>query len=87
MLKAIKEGVQPVILMILRVVFTIVAISFATYGLITSDFRFQNWMLFFFSLALVVTGIGELRKGHKVIGGLSITAFVFILCVIAVTQF
>lgn len=73
--------------MIFRVVFTIIAISFATYGLITSDFRFQNWMLFFFSLALVVTGIGELRKGHKLIGGLSIGAFVFILCVIVVTQF
>ena len=75
------------ILMILRVIFTIIAISFATYGLITSDFRFQNWMLFFFSLALLVTGVAELRKGHKIIGGLSIAAFVFILCVIVVTQF
>jgi Protein of unknown function (DUF3953) len=67
--------------MILRVIFAVIIASIAGYGLITGDFEFQSYMLFFLSLMMLVMGLEEFQKERKVTGWISIIAFVFVLFV------
>lgn len=68
-------------LKILQVILSILVISFAGYGLITEDFKYQPYMMLFLGLAMLVTGLREFEKGHKGFGWLSIIVFLFILFV------
>jgi hypothetical protein len=67
--------------MILRVIFAVIIASIAGYGLITGDFEFQSFMLFFLSLMMLVMGLEEFQKERKVMGWISIIAFLFVLFV------
>ena len=67
--------------MILRVIFAVIVTFIAGYGLITNNHEFQSYMMFFLSLFMLVMGLEEFRKGQKVIGWISIVAFLFILFV------
>lgn len=66
---------------ILRYVFGFAAMFIGIYGLFTSDFAYQSYMIFFLALMMLMTGIEELRSGKKKIGALSIAVFLFLLIV------
>lgn len=67
--------------MILRVILAVISASIAVYGLITANFEFQSYMLFFLGLMMLVMGLEEFQKERKVMGWISIMAFVFVLFV------
>ena len=67
--------------MILRVILAVIVTFIAGYGLITNNHEFQSYMMFFLSLFMLVMGLEEFQKGRKVIGWISIAAFLFILFV------
>ncbi|MDQ0232588.1 YczI family protein [Metabacillus malikii] len=67
--------------MILRVIFAVIVVFIAGYGLITKNFDFQSYMMFFLSLMMLVMGLEEFRKERKVMGWISIVTFVFLLFV------
>lgn len=54
---------------------------FAVYGLITSDFNFQPYMMFFLGLMLLVMGVEEFQKERKAYGWLLVVVFLFLLFV------
>ncbi|SET94037.1 Protein of unknown function [Salinibacillus kushneri] len=68
-------------LKILRYIFSIIAMVFAVYGLITSDFNFQPYMMFFLGLMLLVMGVEEFQKERKAYGWLLVVVFLFLLFV------
>ncbi|MGP4108893.1 DUF3953 domain-containing protein [Virgibacillus sp. L01] len=68
-------------LIILHIIFSVVAISFAAYGLITNNFEFQHYMIFFLGLLMLVMGIQEFKKERKVLGWLLVVVFLFLLFV------
>lgn len=68
-------------LKILRYVFSAIALLFASYGLITKDFKFGDMMIFFLGLSMLIMGLEEFRKERKVMGCLLIAAFLFSLYV------
>ena len=68
-------------LLILRVIFAVIVAIIGGYGLITKNFEFQSYMLFFLCLMMLVMGLEEFQKGRKVYAWISIFAFLFILFV------
>ncbi|MBU9724307.1 MULTISPECIES: YczI family protein [Bacillaceae] len=66
-------------LVVLKVIFAVIAAFFAGYGLITKNFEFQSYMMFFLSLMVLIIGLEEFRKERKVTGWISIVAFLFVL--------
>jgi len=69
------------LLKILQIIFSILFIAFAWYGLLTDDYQFQPYMMVFMGLTMLVMGIGEFKKGQKFFGWFNIFVFVFILVV------
>lgn len=67
--------------MILRVLFAVIVALIAGYGLITKNFEYQSFMMFFLSLMMLVMGLEEFQKERKVMGWFSIVAFLFVLFV------
>jgi hypothetical protein len=65
----------------LRYVLSAIALIFASYGLITKDFKFGDIMIFFLGLTMLVMGLEEFRKERKVMGWLLIAVFLFSLYV------
>ncbi|WP_416151779.1 YczI family protein [Salipaludibacillus sp. HK11] len=65
--------------MILKVIFAVIVAFIAGYGLITKNFEFQSYAMFFLSLTMLVMGLEEFRKERKVMGWISIVAFLFVL--------
>ena len=68
-------------LLILRVIFAVIVAIIGGYGLITKNFEFQSYMLFFLSLMMLVMGLEEFQKGRKVYVWISLVAFLFLLFV------
>ncbi|RDU37189.1 hypothetical protein DRW41_10945 [Neobacillus piezotolerans] len=68
-------------LKLLRIIFSVIVISLAGYGLINENFEFQPVMMLFLSLVMLLMGIEEFQKGKKGTGWLSIGVFIFILFV------
>ncbi|WP_147536161.1 YczI family protein [Bacillus marasmi] len=66
----------------LHIILSITVISLAGYGLITKDFKFLPYMMFFLGLTMLVMGLREFQKGQKGYGWLSIVVFIFILFVV-----
>lgn len=66
-------------LIILKVIFAVIAAFIGVYGLITKNFEFQSYMMFFLSLMILVMGLEEFRKERKFSGWVSIFAFLFVL--------
>lgn len=77
-----SKGAKILILLIVRVVLALITVSFAAYGLITKDFNYQSYMLFFMGLLMLVVAIDAFGKGHKVNGSIASAAFIFIMLVL-----
>jgi len=67
------------ILFIVRVVLAIIIASFAVYGLITKDFSYQVYMIFFLGVLMLVIAIEAFKKGQKVTGSFALAVFIFIV--------
>ncbi|MBM7699805.1 DUF3953 domain-containing protein [Kurthia huakuii] len=67
------------ILLIVRVVLALIIASFAVYGLITEDFSYQAYMIFFLGLLMLVIAIEAFKKGQKVAGSFAFAVFIFIV--------
>ena len=68
-------------LKILQIIFSIIAMAFAGYGLITKDFQFQAYMMLFLGLTMLVLGLQEFKKNKKGTGWLLIGVFAFLMFV------
>ena len=68
-------------LKILRYVLSVITLLFASYGLITKDFKFGDFMIFFLGLTMLVMGLEEFRKERKVMGWCLIAVFLLSLFV------
>jgi len=66
-----------VMLRILQILFWLIAISIAAYGLITSDYQMNFLMIFFFGLFGLTLGIKEFQRERKAYGWLMIGLFLF----------
>ena len=64
-------------LKILHIVFSIIVVSLAAYGLITHDYQMNFLMIFFLGLLMLILGIREFRHKRKVYGWLLIGVFLF----------
>lgn len=65
----------------MQIILSIIVISFAGYGWITEDFKYQAYMMLFLGLTMLVMGLREFQKGQKGYGWLSIGVFIFTLIV------
>ncbi len=68
-------------LTVLRILFSIITVALAGYGLFTKNFEYQAYMILFLGLTMFVMGIQELKKNNKLIGWLLIAVFAFSLFV------
>ena len=68
-------------LTMLRLLFAVITVVLAVFGLITKNFDYQAYALLFLGLMSLVIGIQEIQKKRKMMGWFSILAFVFILYV------
>lgn len=64
-------------LKILQIVFSIIGISLAAYGLITQDYQLSFLMIFFLGLSMLILGTQELQRERKVYGLFLIGVFLF----------
>ncbi|MFD2045738.1 DUF3953 domain-containing protein [Ornithinibacillus salinisoli] len=55
-------------LKIFRYIFSIITLLIAVHGLITSNFVFQHYMMFFLGLTMLVMGLEEFKNKRKVYG-------------------
>lgn len=68
-------------LVFLRIIFLIVAVAIAGYGLISNNFEFQPFMILALGLSILVMGLQEFKKNKKRQGWLMIIVFGFSLFV------
>lgn len=68
-------------LMILRILFSVLAISLASYGLITNNHEYQAYMTLFLGLAMLIMGIQEIQQKRKKTGWFLIGVFAFMIFV------
>ena len=68
-------------LKILRIIFLIIAVAFAGYGLSTKDFQFQGYMMLFLGLTTLVSGLQEFKRNKKIMGWLLIGGFALLIFV------
>lgn len=68
-------------LKILRYVLSVITILFASYGLITKNFEFNQIMIFLLGLTMLITGLEEFRKKRKMYSWLMVLVFLFLLFV------
>ncbi|WP_075980154.1 YczI family protein [Bacillus massilinigeriensis] len=68
-------------LKVLRYVLSVITLLFASYGVITRDFKFGDIMIFFLGLTMLVMGLEEFKKERKVTGWFLIVVFLFSLYV------
>jgi len=66
-----------VLLKILHIVFSIIVVSLAAYGLITRDYQMNFLMIFFLGLLMLILGIKEFQQDRKVYGWFLIGVFLF----------
>ncbi|MBY0097970.1 YczI family protein [Mesobacillus maritimus] len=68
-------------LKILRYVLSLITLLFASYGVITRDFKFGDSMILFLGLTMLVLGLEEFKKERKVMGGFLLVVCLFSLYV------
>ena len=61
----------------LQIIFSIITVAFAGYGLLTRDFQFQAYMMLFLGLTMLVLGLQEFKRNKKVTGWMLIGVFAF----------
>lgn len=64
-------------LKILHIIFSIIVVSIAAYGLITHDYQMNFLMIFFLGLLMLILGIKEFQQDRKVYGWFLIGVFLF----------
>ena len=68
-------------LKVLQILFSIIVIVLAGYGLFTKDFQFQAYMILFIGLTMLVLGLQEFKRNKKLSGWILIGVFVFSIIV------
>ena len=68
-------------LKILQILFSIIVLVLAGYGLFTKDFQFQGYMILFLGLTMLVLGLQEFKRNKKSSGWMLIGVFVFSIIV------
>lgn len=69
------------VLMVFRVLFSVIVVVLASYGLITKSDEFSAYTTLFLGLMMLTMGIDEWQKKNKRMGAVLIVAFVFALFV------
>ena len=69
-------------LKILQILFSIITIALASYGLVTQDFQLGAYMMLFLGLTMLVLGLQEFKKNKKITGWLLIGVFAFSMLVV-----
>ena len=64
-------------LKILQILFSIITVALASYGLLTQDFQLGAYMILFLGLAMLVSGLQEFKKNNKITGWMLIGVFAF----------
>lgn len=64
-------------LKILQIIFSIITVVFAGYGLFTKNFQFQAYMILFLGLTMLVLGLQEFKRNKKIMGWMLIGVFAF----------
>ena len=64
-------------LKILQILFSIITVALASYGLLTQDFQLGAYMILFLGLAMLVSGLQEFQKNKKITGWMLIGVFAF----------
>ena len=64
-------------LKILQILFSIITVALASYGLLTQDFQLGAYMILFLGLAMLVSGLQEFKKNKKITGWMLIGVFAF----------
>ncbi|MGE7024546.1 DUF3953 domain-containing protein [Solibacillus cecembensis] len=64
-------------LKIFQILFSIIAVALAGYGLFTEDFQFQAYMTLFLGLAMLMLGLQEFKRNKKLTRWLLMGVFVF----------
>ena len=64
-------------LKILHILFSIITVAFAGYGLFTKDFQFQAYMVLFLGLTMLLLGLQEFKRNKKFTGWMLIGVFAF----------
>ena len=70
-----KGGVA--LLKILQILFSIITVALAGYGLVTQDFQFGAYMNLFLGLTMLVLGLQEFKRNKKITGWMLIGVFAF----------
>ncbi len=73
-------------LKILHIIFPIITVAIAGYGLFTKDFQFQAYMFLFSGLTMLVLGLQEFKRNKKFMGWLLIGVFAFTIFVAITIQ-
>lgn len=68
-------------LTILQILFSVLTLGLAIFGILTENFEYQNFMLLSMGLTILVMGIRELRKEKKAFAYFIILAAAFMLYV------
>ena len=62
---------------ILQILFSIITIALASYGLITQDFQLGAYMILFLGLSMLLAGLQEFKRDKKLSGWMLIGVFAF----------
>ena len=69
-------------LKILQILFSIIVLALASYGLVTQDFQLQAYMILFLGLTMLVLGLKEFKRNKKLLGWMLIGVFAFSVFVV-----
>ncbi|MFC9709021.1 DUF3953 domain-containing protein [Paenibacillus sp. NPDC056933] len=67
--------------MFLRILFSIITVAIAGYGIISNNFDFQPFMILALGLSILVMGLQEFKQNKKRQGWLMMIVFTFSLFV------
>ncbi|QNK89589.1 DUF3953 domain-containing protein [Sporosarcina sp. FSL K6-1540] len=70
-------------LKILRIILSVIVMALAGYSLITKNFEFMSYMMFFLGVLMLVTGVAELQAKRKTnaISSILAAAFLFFVAI------
>ena len=70
-------------LKILRIILSVIVMALAGYSLITKNFEFMSYMMFFVGVLMLVTGVAELQAKRKTnaISSILAAAFLFFVAI------
>ncbi|WP_339171261.1 DUF3953 domain-containing protein [Solibacillus sp. FSL R5-0691] len=61
----------------LQILFSIITIALASYGLITQDFQLGAYVILFLGLSMLLAGLQEFKRDKKLSGWMLIGVFAF----------